>query len=144
MMGLGEIASSDLLLLGSIILGLVAMVFAVQAISRSTLWRFRKQLKQLRLRQKAYRKAARAAERARGHLQALEAKADRVKPRKIHEADATLHDLAREADEAAYEVKLMRRDLHHFIEAEFPPAKQEALIRRYLPHDEELDRYTGA
>ena len=80
---------------------------------------------------KARRRQVRAGKRVRR----LERRADKVKPRVLEEAKATLSDceaLVRIADDKA---QVTANQLRKVIFEEFPPSRHEALRERYLPAD---------
>ncbi len=123
------------LLAGGVILVVVALIL-IKFLRRSSWARVRRALKDLATRKRDYETAARAARKAREKVAGLRAKSDRVKPKKLWQAEEDLARLVREAQRARDEVKVAERELRRTIEAEYPPPKQEQLFRKYLPEDD--------
>lgn len=124
-----------LLLAGGVILVVVLLVL-VTFLRRSSWARTRTALKNLSTRRGHYESAAKAARKAKARVAGLRSKSDRVKPKKLWQAEEDLARLVREAQQARDEVKVAERELRRTIESEYPPPKQERLFRKYLPEDD--------
>lgn len=119
---------------GVLILAIVVLIGS-KLIRRSSWARTRRAVRELRFRKREYAIAARTAHGDEERVSKLRAKSDRVKPRKLWKAEEELAESIRAAQRARDEVRVVERDLQRTIEAEYPPSKQERLLRKYLPKD---------
>ena len=125
-------ARTILLAAGILILAIVVLV-GLKLLKRSSWARTRRAVRELRICQREYAVSAKAAHGDEERVSKLRAKSDRVKPRKLWKAEEELAESIRAAQRARDEVKVAERDLQRTIEAEYPPSRQERLLRKYLP-----------
>src|SRR6056297_940149 len=111
----------------------IAVLIGWKLVRRSSWARTRRAVKEVRIRKREYAIAAKVAHGDEERVSKLRAKSERVKPRKLWEAEEELAESIRAAQRARDEVKVAERDLQRTIEAEYPPSRQERLLRKYLP-----------
>jgi len=115
-------------------LALVVLVFVmVRVYQDSARGRLTAQLRALREREKAARKAAGAARESRRRLEKLRVKADSVKPRLVEETKGKLEDALALKKIADDKVLIARNHVRKTIIEEFPPKEHESMRRRLLP-----------
>lgn len=131
-------------LVASLLLAVVAVI-VLAALWRQSRWgQLGRTVRELRRCRHARDRARRHLRRAERRHARLDARRDRTPPRQLHAAQEQLQDaraLLRIADDrmlvAANHVRLV------IVEA-FPPSRQDALRRRYLPDDATAARRPGA
>ncbi len=132
---MNDIPNSDWLLLGAIILVLAAVVFGIRALRGSTRAKLRVLRKRVERHRREHERAVAACRSSQARLRKLHAKGDRVKPRKLAEAENELDDLKREARAVSENLRMAELDLRQFIEAEYPRKKSARLLGRHFPDE---------
>ncbi|MEJ2605012.1 MAG: hypothetical protein P8172_17360 [Gammaproteobacteria bacterium] len=132
---MSDVPHSDWLLLVGIILILAIVVFGFRALRRSSRAKMRRLKKRVQGHRREYERAVAACRSAQARLEKLHARADRVKPRKLAEAENELGDRKREARNISENLRMAELELRQFIEAEYPRHKSARLLDRNFPGD---------
>lgn len=111
----------------------ILLLVLLRALSGSAAAQLRQARKLLALQRRRLRKAEAAAAQAGHRVQALKARAEKVKPRVLQEAIGKTADAEALARIARDNVLIAEQRLRQIIHEEFAPAKQARLRARYLP-----------
>ena len=124
-------------LIGASVLGTAVLLFVLYRLYEdSGRGRLRTTVRELRSREQAAKKARSVTHKAASRVERLRAKADKVKPRSIEEAAGSLEDARALQKIADDQLLIARNHVRKIILEEYPPGRQEALRRRFLPTDE--------
>lgn len=128
-----SVAEYTLLLLGSGIV-LVVSVAVLLPNTLPTAWgRLHRQRRELRYRLYRFRQAEKAAERARRAHTKLQSRAQHVRPKQLRAAAENAEDLQTLLRQAKEKVAIAENHVRRILLDEYPPAKQQRLLKKYLP-----------
>lgn len=123
------------LLVAGVLLGIVLAIYLRAAMRNSAKGRLAQANRHFRARERQLSRARLLADRAQRKLERLQAKTASTKPRLVTEAAEGLADARSLAAIAENQVLVAAQQLRKVIVEEFPPSRQEALRRKYLPGD---------
>ncbi len=119
--------------LAAVVGGLAAITVFVAIIRRSARGQLKRVCAELKKAQKIHRQAARVTEKSDRRLGKLGKNADKVKPRRLQEAEDALQDARALEKIASDQLLIAGNHVRRVIHEEFPPSRQQALRDRYLP-----------
>jgi hypothetical protein len=122
------------------LLCIVGVIVIVALMRRSRSGLLRSRFRGVRAARDELARAERTLASRKHRLERLEARADRVRPREIDEVRGQLDDAASLVRIRSDQLMVAENQLRKLIFKEFPPARHEALRRRYLPEDVEDGR----
>ncbi len=119
------------LLLGAVVALCIAVVALAQWFKSTAHSRLRHARRELRAKRSAFSKAESVVAAAQRKARRLHERADRAKPRHLHEADEALADARALAGIAHDQVLVAENHLRRIIVEEYPPARQARLRVKY-------------
>ncbi|MDZ7644578.1 MAG: hypothetical protein U5K76_10395 [Woeseiaceae bacterium] len=123
------------LAVAAVLFVIVAVIVGIALYRRSARGQLAQRARALRTAHAECARAGRAVATAERRVDRLRERADKVKPRLLEEARGVLHDARALEKIAADRVLIAANHLRRVIYEEFPPARHDALRRRYLPDD---------
>jgi uncharacterized membrane protein YccC len=128
-----EVLQKNWALAVAIVLGVaIALFVAVRVLQDSRQGRLNRALRDLRDRERALRKASKAADKAAARLSNLSTRGDTVPPRKLVGAKDALAAAQETERLLRDQVLVVRNTARTIILEDFPPRRQDALLTRYL------------
>ena len=128
-----SIKNSLPLVLAIAIAAAVAILWIGYKIWTSSWRRLQRQRAILRSAQRELARAQKTASKAEQAFAKLKSKSDRIKPRRLSEAEETLQDLTTLLKRATERVKVAENHVRNVILQEYPPIKQDRLLKKCLP-----------
>ncbi len=102
-----------------------------------TSWgRLHRQRRELRHRLYGLRQAEKAAEKAKHTHAKLKSRAQQVKPKQLREAEENAADLKTLLGHAKEDVMVAENHVRRILLDEYPPAKHQRLLKKYLPEQD--------